>query len=149
LNQFFHNKDIAQKAYNAIPSEPNYPSVDSLYPSRGELFQVTSADRHPIKTDNLSTLRPYFSDYLSRNNKVKFIFVVPPHLFENFTIQPFHDPERRRQEKRDERKSGSRVPSSSTGKEHERVESAAKPRTKSRDKEESSTLFDSTWLEQY
>jgi hypothetical protein len=80
---------------------------------------------------------------------VKFIFFVPPHLFEKFTIQPFHDPERRRQEKRDERKSGSRVPSSSTGKEHERVESAVKPRTKSRDKEETSTLFDSTWLEQY
>jgi hypothetical protein len=88
LNQFFYNKDIAQKAYN-VPSEPNYPSVDSLYPSRGELFQVTSADRHPIKTDNLSTLRPYFSDYLSRNNKVKFIFVVPPHLFENSPFSHF------------------------------------------------------------
>lgn len=137
LNQFFLNRDIVQKAYN-VPSEPNYPSVDSLYPSRGELFQVTSAGRHPIKTDNLSSLCPYFSDYLSRNDKVKFIFVVPPHLFETFTVQPFHDPESRRQEKREERKSGSRVTSSSKGKEH-----------KIHDKEDTSTLFNSTWLEQY
>lgn len=151
-NKFYYKTEIDPNGYN-VPCDPTFASLDSFYPSRGEIYQVTSAERHPIKTENLSFVRPYFADYLSRNNKVKFIFVVPPKHFETFTIQPFHDPAQKKQEKENDLKAAKKE--SRKGKEVERSETSPKikVRTSKLEKEEvaqdRSTLFDSTWIEQW
>jgi len=89
-NKFLNRKQIKAECYN-IPNERSYESLDSLCPARGEIFKVTSCNTQPIKTKNLTLLRPLFDDYLTLNpnQKVKFIFVVPPERFESFTIQPY------------------------------------------------------------
>ena len=149
---FYYKSEIDPNGYN-VPCDPTFASLDSFYPSRGEIYQVTSAERHPIKTENLSLVRPYFADYLSRNNKVKFIFVVPPKNFEIFTLQPFHDPAQRKQVKEDDKKTAKKE--SRKGKEVETPETSpkAKVRTLKTEKDEvaedPSTLFDSTWIEQW
>ena len=63
-NCFFNRKQILADCYN-IPIDPNYEAIDSLCPSRGELYQITSKESHPIKTRNLSLLRPLFNDFLT------------------------------------------------------------------------------------
>ena len=92
-NPFFYRKQIIDDCYN-VPIEPNYEAVDSLCPARGEIFQVTSKESHPIKTKNLSLLRPLFDDFLALNpsQKVKFIFVVPPDRFETYATQTYVSP---------------------------------------------------------
>ena len=104
-NRFFYRKHIRPECYNT-PTSPNYEGVDSLCPLRGEIFQLTSAQSHPIKTNNLSLLRPLFDDFLEMNptEKIKFIFVVPPTRFETFPQQTYVSPLKSGQ--RDSTKSG-------------------------------------------
>ena len=149
---FYYKTEIDPDGYN-VPCDPTFASLDSFYPSRGEIYQVTSAERHPIKTENLSFVRPYFAEYLSRNDKVKFIFVVPPKNFESFTIQPFHDPAQRKHEKDDDKKPAKKESGKGKGVERPETSTKAKVRTLKIEKEElgedPSTLFDSTWIEQW
>jgi hypothetical protein len=72
VHTFYYKTEIDPNGYNA-PSNPMFASLDSFYSNHGEIYQVTSAEHHPIKTENLSVVRPYFADYLSRNDKVEFI----------------------------------------------------------------------------
>jgi hypothetical protein len=92
-NVFFYRRHIRLECYNR-PTSPNYDGVDSLCPHRGEIFQVTSTQSHPIKTKNLGLLRPLFDDFLAMNPKqrVKFIFVVLPSRFETFVKQTYVSP---------------------------------------------------------
>jgi hypothetical protein len=97
-NKYFYRKHIRPECYNT-PTSPNYEGLDSLCPLRGEIFQLTVAQQHPVKTTNLSLLRPFFEDFLqmNRTEKVKFIFVVPPNRFETFTQQSYISPLKSRQ----------------------------------------------------
>ena len=92
-NKFFYWKHIRPECYN-IPTSPNYEGVDSLCPLRGEIYQLTAAQSHPVQTKNLSLLRPLFEDFLQMHptKKVKFIFVVPPYRFETFAQQSYISP---------------------------------------------------------
>ena len=92
-NKFFYRKHIRPECYNT-PTSPNYEGLDSLCPLRGEIFQLTAGQSHPVKTKNLSLLRPLFEDFLQMNptEKVKFIFVVPPYRFETFAQQSYISP---------------------------------------------------------
>jgi hypothetical protein len=92
-NKFFYGKHIRPECYN-IPTIRNYEGLDSLCPLRGEIFHITAAQSHPVKTKNLTLLRPFFEDFLQTNptKKVKFIFVVPPYRFETFAQQSYISP---------------------------------------------------------
>ena len=70
-----------------IPAIPNHPTFDSLCPQRGWIFQVTSSEKNKIKGNYLASYHKLFRDYLTKNQHVKFIFVVPPHRFKEFAIQ--------------------------------------------------------------
>jgi hypothetical protein len=48
VHRFFDYPEIIVDKYN-IPQVANFPAVDSLAPSRGELFQITVAESHEIK----------------------------------------------------------------------------------------------------
>jgi len=88
---FFEVEEIIENRYN-IPTNPNFPAIDSLWPSRGEMYHVTSAERHEIKTETLPVVRKIFANWLATNQTVKLIFVVPPSRFTTYTIQRYVEP---------------------------------------------------------
>jgi hypothetical protein len=88
INNFAVDGDIKSSMYN-IPDIPNFPVIDSLCPQRKEMYQITSNDSHVIKGDHLSRIKEHFK--LLPGEKVKLIFVVPPHRFREFTIQKIVD----------------------------------------------------------
>ena len=82
--------EVESGCYN-VPLKHNFPTIDSLCPSRGEIYQVTKGERDVIKGNHLESLKPLFSKQISRNKPVKFIFIVPPDRYRNFTIQRIVD----------------------------------------------------------
>jgi hypothetical protein len=70
LNNYSHQSEIVQKPLN-VPTIPNHPTIDSLVPHRGEVFQVTCADRHEIKGNYLPPPKKYFADFLPRTRRPK------------------------------------------------------------------------------
>jgi hypothetical protein len=71
-----------------VPDVPNHPTFDSLITDIGTIFQVTSAERHPIKGNYLREYEKVFAKFRARTGKlVKFVFIVPPHRFEDFKLQ--------------------------------------------------------------
>jgi hypothetical protein len=105
-NKFLELQDIIEDRYN-LPNNPSFPAIDSLWPSRGEMYQVTSAESHPVKADTLPAIRKVFANWLCANptKKVKLIFVVPPERFESFTIQRYVEKTKEeKDEKKDEKK---------------------------------------------
>jgi hypothetical protein len=59
LKTFLTNKEIDAKCYN-VPSQKKIAAVESLDPSQGFMFQVTSAEQYPIKGRHLALLKKYF-----------------------------------------------------------------------------------------
>jgi hypothetical protein len=92
MNIFHYIRGIHDKRYN-VPDRKNFAAVDSLCPSRGEMFQVTSAHSHPVKAVHLKSLKSKFGEFLTTGKKVKLIFVVPPSRFEDFGLQEYLQPE--------------------------------------------------------
>lgn len=90
-HKFFEVEEIVEGRYN-VPTNPNFPAIDSLWPSRGEMYQVTSTESHEIKTEALPVLRKIFANWLATNQTAKFIFVVPPSRFMSYTIQRYIEP---------------------------------------------------------
>jgi hypothetical protein len=88
INNFAVDGEIKSSMYN-IPDIPNFPVIDSLCPQRKEMYQIMSNDSHVIKRDHLGRVKEHFK--LSPGEKVKLIFVVPPHRFRKFTIQKIVD----------------------------------------------------------
>ena len=88
INHFHVLSDIAVSCYN-VPDRKNFAAVDAIAPSRGEMYQVTSAERHGIKGLHLRPLKRFFAGYLSSGQKVKLIFVVPPNRFESYQEQKY------------------------------------------------------------
>ena len=86
ITQFSHVSEIVDSDLN-IPIIPNHPTLDSLCPQHGWIFQVTSAASHKIKGNHLAHFYSLFEPYLKRKQPVKFIFIVPPHRFNDFAIQ--------------------------------------------------------------
>ena len=89
-NVFHRLDEIALDAYN-VPDRKNFAAVDALAPSRGEMFQVTSAEKHPVKVNHLLKLKSKFDACLRTGKKVKLIFVVPPNRFDDFVQQEYKD----------------------------------------------------------
>jgi hypothetical protein len=92
-NRFYRVSEIQPEKYN-IPLNKNFPTIDSLCPARGEMFQVTWSEDHGItayKAQYLMSLKPKFKQFLkdNPNEKVKMIFVVPPHNFDTFRRQSY------------------------------------------------------------
>lgn len=98
LHRFFDLEEIIENRYN-VPINPNFPVIDSLWPSRGEMYQVTSAEHHEIKTETLSVVRQIFANWLATNKTVKLIFVVPPSRFETYTLQRYVEPKSKKDAK--------------------------------------------------
>lgn len=96
-NVFHRLGEIVLDAYN-VPDRKNFAAVDALAPSRGEMFQVTSAEKHPVKVNHLLTLKWKFNAYLRTGKKVKLIFVVPPNRFDDFVQQQYKDTSQKDQE---------------------------------------------------
>jgi hypothetical protein len=140
-NHFHHLNEIIQNRYN-VPDDPNFASIDSLFPSRGEMYQVTSAENHAIKTENLSRLRPFFTSWLARHATVKFIFVVPSYRFEEYTIQRYVEPRK---------KEGNTDVQNLKGKKVDHVAQKGSKATKKQKNlpQPPPELFDSSWIEQY
>lgn len=67
-NVFYNLREIVQGAYN-VPSRKDFAAIDSLAPSRGELYQITSAESHPVKLNHLMKLKPQFNDFIKRTGK--------------------------------------------------------------------------------
>ena len=86
--RFLEYKEIQPTAYN-IPHVPNFSAVDSFSPSRGELFQITSAENHEIKVAKLGLLKPYFKSFLETGEKARLYFVVPPYRYQSFRAQRY------------------------------------------------------------
>ena len=93
INHFHVLSDIDVNCYN-IPDRKNFAAVDAIAPSRGEMYQITSAERHGIKGLHLRPLKKLFAQYLASGQKVKLIFVVPPNRFEGFQEQKYLFPPR-------------------------------------------------------
>ena len=87
-NRFFDYQEIDCLAYN-VPHVTNFPAVDSFCPSRGELFQITAAEKHDIKAAKLGLLKPYFKQFLASGAKAKLYFVVPPYRYNTFKAQRY------------------------------------------------------------
>ena len=88
INHFHILSDIDVNCYN-VPDRKNFAAVDAIAPSRGEMYQVTSASRHGIKGLHLRPLKKFFANYLASGQKVKLIFVVPPNRFEKYQEQKY------------------------------------------------------------
>ena len=65
----------------------NHPTLDSLCPKHGWIFQVTSSEKHDVKGNHLAAFHSLFNRYLQTHTHVKFVFIVPPHRFREFSIQ--------------------------------------------------------------
>ena len=100
---FYFKEEIIPDTLNR-PESRNYPSIDAIYPSRGEMYQITVSDSHPVKTPNLKALKSQFAEWLETHDSVKLIFIVPPERFETFTIQPYVQPRTHRREGKGDRK---------------------------------------------
>ena len=89
-NRFHLHSEIQPDKYN-IPVQRNFPAIDSLCPNRGEMFQVTSAEDHGVKAVHLTALQAKFKKFREDHpkEKVKLIFVIPPHNFEKFRRQRY------------------------------------------------------------
>ena len=89
-NRFYLHSEIQPDKYN-IPVKRNFPAIDSLCPNRGEMFQVTSAEDHGVKAEHLTALQPKFKKFREDHpkEKVKLIFVIPPHNFDKFRWQRY------------------------------------------------------------
>ena len=96
-NVFHRLGEIVLDAYN-VPDRNNFAAVDVLAPSRGEIFQVTSAENHPVKINHLLKLKSKFDAYLHSGKKVKFIFVVPRNRFDDYVQQEYKDTSQKEQE---------------------------------------------------
>ncbi|CAI2179167.1 7075_t:CDS:2 [Funneliformis geosporum] len=86
----FFESDISvikdEKYYK--PVEQNFPSIDAII-APNKLFQMTIAKIHPIKMNGLKMLQDKLGgDNASEN--IKFYFVVPEHLYDNYGKQNFH-----------------------------------------------------------
>jgi len=88
MNHFHVLNDIDVNSYN-VPDRKNFAAVDAIAPSRGEMYQVTSAERHGINGLHLRPLKKFFAKHLTSGQKVKLIFVVPPNRFEKFSEQKY------------------------------------------------------------
>ena len=82
--------EIEATKYN-IPNKRNFPAIDALCPVCCEIIQVTSNCSHGIKGNDLTQLHPIFSPHLKTGQKVKFIFIVPPHRFSDYPVQRIID----------------------------------------------------------
>ena len=87
-HQFHRLDEIIHNHYN-VPDRKNFAAIDSLAPSLGEMYQVTSAERHPIKANQLLLLKKYFNNLIAAGGKVKLIFIVPPNRFDDFGPQSY------------------------------------------------------------
>ena len=94
LNYFHTHNDIQSDSYN-VPDRKNFAAVDSVAPDLGEMYQLTSAESHPINALHLRPLRKFFQPYLDRGEKVKLVFVVPPNGFEKFSYQKYIFPQKK------------------------------------------------------
>jgi hypothetical protein len=86
----FFKSDISviedEKYYK--PVEQNFPSIDAVI-APNKLFQMTIAKTHPIKMNGLKILQDKLGgEYASED--IKFYFVVPEHLYDNYGKQNFH-----------------------------------------------------------
>jgi len=88
INIFHSLSEIQPAAYN-VPDRKNFAAVDAICPDRGELYQVTSAEQHPIKARHLLPLRRFFKGRIDAGLKVRLIFVVPPSRFDDFIKQKY------------------------------------------------------------
>ena len=88
LHHFHVHNDIQFNVYN-VPDRKNFAAVDSVAPSIGEMYQITSGDNHPVKALHLRPLKKHFQPYLDTGGRVKLIFVVPPNRFEKFPHQRY------------------------------------------------------------
>ena len=61
-NVFHRLGEIVLDAYN-VPDRKNFVAVDALAPSRGEMFLITSAEKHPVKANHLLKLKSKFDVY--------------------------------------------------------------------------------------
>ena len=89
-NQFHKLDDISPTAYN-VPDGKNFAAVDALAPSLGEMYQITSAEKNPIKANHLNILKPHFKSHIDAGKLVKLVFIVPPSRFDEFTVQSYVD----------------------------------------------------------
>ena len=153
VHHFYRHSEIDITMFN-VPEKHNYMTIDSLAPHRGELFQITSSETHPIETSALIDLKSKFASWLRTNKTVKFIFVVPPSRFAHFTKQSYvglsekvtneviiDDGEGNEQEEKDVEGNDKAVkltPSEDNQKESE--EKLRKKKTRE---------FDDSWIEQY
>jgi hypothetical protein len=88
INHFHYHRDIVVSKYN-VPDRKNFAAVDSVSPSLGEMYQVTSAESHPIKAIHLAPLKKFFKSTLDKGELVKLIFIVPPNRFDDFDTQKY------------------------------------------------------------
>jgi hypothetical protein len=91
VHHFYRDSELDITTFN-VPEKRNYTTIDSMAPHRGELFQITSSEAHPINTSALIDLKSKFASWLRTNKTVKFIFVVPPRRFAHFTKQSYVRP---------------------------------------------------------
>src|SRR5271170_2218186 len=98
LHHFHTHSQIKVNCYN-VPDRKNFAAVDAVAPGLGEMYQVTSAENHPIKGIHLRPLRKCFESYLATGQRVKLIFVVPPNRFDTYKEQHYIFPTRKTNKK--------------------------------------------------
>lgn len=78
--------DLIEDGKYYQPESKNFPTIDSII-APDKLFQMTIAKCHPIKMNGLKKLR----NKLGGENEISFYFVIPTHLYEKYSVQPFHN----------------------------------------------------------
>jgi hypothetical protein len=153
IHHFYHDSEIDTKMFNVL-EKPNYPTIDSLAPHRGEMFQITSSETHRIKASALVDLKSKFTTWLQTNKTVKFIFVVPPSRFAHFTTQSYIEPV-------EKIRTATNI-DNQNGDDHNEVETEVKGKAvkvkksksnmkapEEKSKRNKTSKFDDSWLEQY
>jgi hypothetical protein len=93
INVFPTLAEIDETAFN-VPGRKDFAAVNSISLARGEMYLVTSAPSHGVNAIHLFSLKQFFAKHLGTGQKVKLIFVVPPHRFPTFAEQKYLFPPR-------------------------------------------------------
>ncbi|CAI2182371.1 8194_t:CDS:1, partial [Funneliformis geosporum] len=88
LEFFKSNISVIEDGKYYKPVEQNFPTIDAII-TPNKLFQMTLAKMHPITMNGLKILQNKLGGE-DASEDIKFYFVVPEHLYDDYRKQDFH-----------------------------------------------------------
>jgi hypothetical protein len=94
-----HSELVSTANVYNVPHKGNEASIDSLVPSEGLCFQITTSENHGINRPGFVKLMDthIFDDFKKRKpkNPIQFVWLVEKGAYENFKKQDFHNKNKR------------------------------------------------------